>query len=84
MRRSSACPKQQIREKKSTHPWLTSEIEDLVEAKRAAEGTPKAREAAEACSAGILKQYVEFTKDSARKLSEMPTAARAGGQKRDV
>ena len=69
-------PKKQIREKKSTHPWLTSEIEDRAEAKRAAEGTPKEREAAEACSAGILKQYVEFTKDSARKLSEMPAGSK--------
>ena len=34
-------PKKQIREKKSTHSWLTSEIEDFVEGKRAAKGTPR-------------------------------------------
>ena len=56
-----------VREKESTHPSLTNEKEDLVEAKRAAEGTPNEREAAEACSAGILKQYAEFTKTSARR-----------------
>ena len=69
-------PKKQVREKKSTHPWLTNEVEDLVEAKRAAEGTPNEREAAEACSAGTLKQYMEFTKDSARKLSEIPAGSK--------
>ena len=57
-----------IQEKKSTHPWLTDEVEDLVEAKQAAEGTANAREAAEACSAGILRQFLEYTKESPQKL----------------
>ena len=61
-------PQKMIQEKKSTHPWLTDEVEDLVEAKQAAEGTPNEREAAEACSAGILRQFIKYTKESAQKL----------------
>ena len=48
------------KKKKSTHPWITDE-QDLVKAKQAAEGTAKEREAAEACSAGIFKQFFEYT-----------------------
>ena len=64
-------PQKMIQEKKSTHPWLTDEVEDLVEAKQAAEGTANAREAAEACSAGILRQFLEYTKESAKKLRQL-------------
>ena len=64
-------PQKMIQEKKSTHPWLTDEVEDLVEAKQAAEGTPNEREATEACSAGILRQFIEYTKESAQKLRRL-------------
>ncbi len=47
-------PQKELRERKSTHPWLTMEVERLVGAKQAAEGTDREREAAEACSIGIL------------------------------
>ena len=59
-----------IQEKKSTHRWLTDEVEDLVEAKQAAEGTANEREAAEACSASILRQFFEYTKESTQKLHQ--------------
>ncbi len=64
-------PRKTFFDKKSTHPWLTDEVEDLVEAKRTAEGTPSEREAAEACSAGILSSFVEFTKTCADKLRQL-------------
>ena len=67
-------PQKMIQEKKSTHPWLTDEVEDLVEAKQAAEGTANAREAAEACSAGILRQFLEYTKRTCPKAA--PTFSR--------
>ena len=64
-------PKRTLQQKKSTHPWLTGEVEELVEAKRAAEGTPHEREAAEACSDGILKKFLEFTSTCAEKLQQL-------------
>ena len=38
-------PQKMIQERKSAHPWLTDEVEDLVEAKQAAEGIPRAAQA---------------------------------------
>ena len=75
-------PQKLVREKKSSHPWRTADVEDLVEAKQAFEGTPNEREAAESCSASILKQYVEFTKDCGRKLREMPAGSKGWWAKR--
>ena len=47
---------------------LTEKVEDLVEAKQAAEGTPNERKAAEECRAGILWQFIKNTKESTPKL----------------
>ena len=69
--RNFASHKKMIQEKKSTHPWPTDEVEALVEAKQAAEGTPNEREAAEACRARILRQFIEYTKESAQKLRRL-------------
>ena len=61
-------PQRQLRERKSTHPWLTDETEQLVEAKRAAEGTSDERKAAEACSAGMLAGFLAYTRNCLDKL----------------
>ena len=60
-------PRRELRERKSTHPWLTAETEILVQEKNDAEGTPSEREAAEKCSAGILAGFLEYTRRCAEK-----------------
>ena len=57
-----------IQETKSTHSWFTDKMEDLVEAKQAAKVIPNEREAAEAFSPGILRQFIENTRESAQNL----------------
>ena len=58
---SHCIPQRELRERKSTHPWLNAETELLVKSKTDAEGTPGAREAAETCSAGIRVGFLEYT-----------------------
>ena len=61
-------PRRELRERKSTHPWLTAETDILVKEKNDAEGTPLEREAAEKCSAGILAGFLEYTRKCAKRL----------------
>ena len=48
-------PTKVLHQRKSTHPWLTEDIQEMVRAKQSAEGTPEERAAAERCSGAILK-----------------------------
>ena len=57
-----------LRERKSTHPWVTDAVETLVEQKTDAEGTPNEREAAEQCSAGIFVSFTKYTRKCAKQL----------------
>ena len=66
-------PPKMIQEKKSTHRWLTDAVEDLLKAKQAFEKTLNEREAAEACSAGILRQFIAYTTERAHKLRRFLT-----------
>ena len=66
-------PQKMIQEKKSTHRWLTDAVEDLLKATQAVERTPNEREAAEACSAGILRQFIAYTTERAHKLRRFLT-----------
>ena len=68
-------PKRERKETKCTHPWLTTEVEQFVKAKKLAEGTPNEQEAREACSDAILKGYQAFKEKSAIELREMKPGA---------
>ena len=70
-------PQRQLREKKSTHPWLNERVTQLVEAKKKAEGTTEEVVAAEACSQGVLEEYRAYV---ARTRAELDTL-RAGSKK---
>ena len=70
-------PRRELRERKSTHPWLTAETEILVQEKNDAEGTPSEREAAEKCSAGILAGFLEYTRRCAEKLRGLLPSSKA-------
>ena len=61
-------PRRELKERKSTHPWLDDAVESLVKQKTDAEGTPNEREAAEKCSAGILASFKEYTRKCAEQL----------------
>ena len=50
-------PKRTVKEKKSMHQWLNERVMKLVAEKHDAEGTEKEKEAAEACSKGVLEEY---------------------------
>ena len=60
-----------LRERKSTHPWVTDALETLVEQKTDAEGTPNEREAAEQCSAGIFVSFRKYTRKCAEQLRRL-------------
>ena len=70
-------PKKTLHERKSTHPWLTDKVEELVRTKQAAEGTPDERTAAEMCSKSILEEYHAYVKKSATQLQQMPPGNKA-------
>ena len=56
-----ACiPLRTVRDRKSTHPWLTEAVLEKVEAKQKAAGTELEKAAAEACSAEAKKAYKEY------------------------
>ena len=65
--------KRQIREAKSTHPWMTEEIVDMVAKKHAAEGTAQENEARDRCSEKMAQtkaEYVQRTKESLKDMKE--------------
>ena len=64
-------PKRILQETKSTHPWLNDKIEQLVDEKRKAQGTPQEREASEACSAGILQEHQAYARKCAEDLRSL-------------
>ena len=52
-----AIPKRIISSNTEKHPWLNERCLELIQRKRAAEGTPAYGDAARACSVGILFEY---------------------------
>ncbi len=78
LRMAQECiPRRKLCDKKSTHPWLTDNVVELVRAKNAAVGTEFEREAAEACSAGILQEHEAYVKRTKSELSELPRGSKA-------
>ena len=74
---SECVPRRELVEKKRSHPWLTEGVLQLVAAKKAAAGTEQEKEAAAACSAGILAEYWAFVR---RVRAELATL-KAGSKK---
>ena len=70
-------PRRELKERKSTHPWLDDAVESLVKQKTDAEGTPNEREAAEKCSAGILASFTEYSRRCAEQLSNLVPSSKA-------
>ena len=70
-------PQRQLRERKSTHPWLNEAVETLVKQKVDAVGTTDERNAAEKCSAGILAILVKYTKKCAHQLRNLLPSSKA-------
>ena len=64
-------PTEELRQRKSTHQWLTKEMQHLVRVKQVAEGTPTERLAAEECSKVILEEYQAYVKRSVEQLRDM-------------
>ena len=53
-------PKKMVTVKKSTHPWLSSECEEAVRRKHAAEGTDRESDMAKECSAVFMEHHYAF------------------------
>ena len=70
-------PRRELKERKSTHPWLDDAVESLVKQKTDAEGTPNEREAAETCSAGILASFTKYSRRCAEQLSNLVPSSKA-------
>ena len=70
-------PRRELRERKSTHPWLNEAVETLVKQKLQAVGTTDERKAAEKCSAGILANFLEYTRKCAHELCQLLPSSKA-------
>ena len=70
-------PTETPHERKSPHPWLTKEVEELVVAKHAAQGTDGELKAAEACSEAILKEHRVFAQKSADEMQQLKPGNKA-------
>ena len=53
-------PKKMATVKKSTHPWLSSECEEAVRRKHAAQGTDRESDMAKECSAVFMEHHYAF------------------------
>ena len=52
--------KKMVTVKKSTHPWLSSECEEAVRRKHAAQGTDRESDMAKECSAAFMEHQYAF------------------------
>ena len=63
--------KREIHEAKSTHPWMTEKIVELVAKKHALEGTAHEKEARDLCSQQIVQTKTEYVHKTKEELKEM-------------
>ena len=69
LRAAETCiPLTTLRALKSSHPWLKDRAVALVDAKRAAQGTPLEMETTLACSAGLAAEYHDYIVQTAQKM----------------
>ena len=78
-----ACiPQHVLRERKSTHPWMNDEVQDLVRKKHAAVGTSVEYAARDACSRGMMEAFSKYVQDERERLYySCAKRRRAGGQR---
>jgi hypothetical protein len=67
---SKHIPQRMLHSKKSSHPWLTDDLAQIVAEKRAAEGTPAYEDAVKACSAAIMGGYNNYVAGAKEKLRD--------------
>ena len=65
---SKHIPQRMLQSKKSSHPWLTEDIVQLVANKRATEGTPTYEDKVNKCSAAIMESYKNYAASAKGKL----------------
>jgi hypothetical protein len=65
-------PRRIIQERRSTHPWINDRVVQLVQQKKAAEGTGYENEAKGQCSAGILEEYGKYVGKERDVLKALP------------
>jgi hypothetical protein len=53
-------PQHNLRERKTTHPWMNENILGLVKAKHEAAGTDAEVAARDACSNGVLEEFGKY------------------------
>ena len=64
-----------------THDWLTDDVVGVVQAKKAAEGTPEELAAARACSEAITAEFAKFAERSKKVLLALPKGSKAWWRK---
>ena len=64
----SCIPLTTLRSRKSSHPWLNDRFVALVDAKRAAEGTPPEKETTLACTVRLPATYHDCTARIAQRM----------------
>ena len=69
-------PRKRVLERKSTHPWLTEQVLELVAAKQQAKGTPEEAQAATACSKATLEAYWAYVERVKKELAELKAGSR--------
>ena len=69
-------PRRIMSEKKTSHPWMNARAVGLVAARCAAAGTAQEREAAKACSEGLLQEYNAWVEKTKQKLLELPRGSK--------
>ena len=65
---SKHIPQRVLHTKKSSHPWLTDEVVQLVAAKRAAMGSSEYEGAIKTCSVAIMAEYNAYSSRSRKEL----------------
>jgi len=76
-------PEKNVNMLKAKHPWLTSEVLELVRAKVAAEGTADEAVAMKACSIGAREAYNAWIIRQKQELSELPRGSKQWWAKTD-
>jgi hypothetical protein len=72
-----ACiPQHVLRERKSTHPWMNDEVQDLVRKKHAAVGTSVEYAARDACSRGMMEAFSKYVQDEREALLQLRQASK--------
>ena len=72
--------KSDLRERKTTHPWVGQQVLELVREKKEAEGSNRERECRDRCSAGIMEEYGKYFARERTVLQNMPQGKKGGGR----